>query len=469
MDTKRIPLWIGIWVGGIILVISLTALFRPNNLGSQARGDVQFGEPDAVFYLETAMNNGRMVFAGAAGDIDDAINPTLSVAKNDVVKIILLNGDGGTHDVAVPAFDALSDRIMRMQDATQIVFKVNAEGNFYYYCTVAGHRVAGMEGVLRVGAGSQPVAENAVSISRDPSDLPPPIDSRPPKRVQFDFVAQEVTGKLSNGASYDYYTFNGQVPGPFLRVRENDQVEIHLTNPDTNTSAHSIDFHAVTGPGGGAAVMSVSPGNEKSFTFKALKPGLYVYHCATPMVAHHIANGMYGMILVEPESGLKPVDHEFYVMQQELYTKERVGKGGHLEFDSQKLMDETPEYFVLNGAVGSLTSKYPMDVKTGETARIFFGVGGPNKVSSFHIIGEIMDAVYANGSMGTAPMQDIQTTLVAPGSATIAELEFEVPGTYKIVDHALTRVERGLIGFINVTGPQNPEIFNAGQTKMVNR
>jgi nitrite reductase (NO-forming) len=228
---------------------------------------------------------------------------------------------------------------------------------------------------------------------------------------------------------------------------------------------HSVDFHAVTGPGGGAVATQTVPGGETMFTFKAINPGLYVYHCATPMVAHHIANGMYGLILVEPEGGLPPVDREFYVMQGELYTAQPFGSTGHLTDDTNKLLNEDPEYIVFNGASMALTSDaHTLKANVGETVRIFMGVGGPNFTSSFHVIGEIFDRVYDQASLTSNPLTDVQTTLVPPGGATMVEFKVEVPGRYILVDHALARLERGLAGFLIVEGAANPEVFDGEVT-----
>ena len=223
---------------------------------------------------------------------------------------------------------------------------------------------------------------------------------------------------------------------------------------------HSVDFHAVTGPGGGAAVTQTEPGKETTFTAKAINPGLYVYHCATPMVANHIANGMYGLILVEPEEGLPPVDREFYVMQGDIYTTGAYGDHGMQTTDVTKLLNEDPEYVVFNGAVGALTDQKPLKANVGETIRIFFGVGGPNLTSSFHVIGEIFDRVFDQASITSAPLTDVQTTLVPPGGATMVEFKLEVPGRFILVDHALSRLQRGLAGFLIVEGDPNPEIFD---------
>lgn len=224
------------------------------------------------------------------------------------------------------------------------------------------------------------------------------------------------------------------------------------------------DNHSTTGPGGGAAVTRAAPGQKKSFTFKALQPGLYVYHCATPMVAQHITNGMYGMILVEPEGGMEKVDHEFYIMQGELYTAQNHGSKGLHEFSLDKMLDEEPEHMMFNGNMNSLTKIHKMEVDVGDTVRIFFGVGGPNLVSSFHVIGEIFDKVYDQASITSAPLTDVQTTLVPPGGATVVELKTEYPGNYTIVDHALSRVEKGLAGVLTVKGKADSAIFSSDET-----
>ncbi|MGJ3261525.1 MAG: copper-containing nitrite reductase [Rhodospirillales bacterium] len=309
-----------------------------------------------------------------------------------------------------------------------------------------------------IGLGSPVDAAAAESIVRDPAEVPAPITRTEPKTLKVTLETVERVAELNDGSEYRFWTFNNQVPGPMLRARVGDTIEVTMKNADDSWMAHNVDFHAVTGPHGGGSATMAMPGESKSFSFKALKPGLYVYHCATPTVAQHIANGMYGMILIEPEGGLPKVDKEFYVMQGELYTVEPIGTPGELTEDYDRLIDELPTHYVFNGKVGGLVKDKPLTAKVGETARIYFGVGGPNKTSSFHVIGEIFDKIYDLGGVKSVT-EDVQTVTVAPGGATIADIKFEVPGTYVIVDHALSRVEKGLAGHIKVDGPENPAIF----------
>ncbi|PWG01749.1 copper-containing nitrite reductase [Sphingosinicella humi] len=299
-------------------------------------------------------------------------------------------------------------------------------------------------------------------IVREASDLPGPLTRRGPQTVKVDLETVEVTGQLADGSTYHYWTFNGKVPGPFVRVRVGDTVEVRMKNADDSAIMHNVDFHAVTGPGGGAAATMAAPGESKGFTFKALAPGLYVYHCAAPMVAQHIANGMYGMILVEPEEGLPAVDREFYVMQGEIYTEEAHGSEGALTESIDKLLAEQPEYYVFNGAADGLIKK-PLQAKVGETVRVFFGVGGPNKTSSFHVIGEIFDRAYPLASITSAPMTDVQTITVPPGGAAVTEFKLDVPGRFVLVDHALSRMERGLKALLVVDGDERADLFKSHQ------
>jgi nitrite reductase (NO-forming) len=418
--------------------------------------------PGIRYTLRSGIADGRMVFIGVGGTIDGQVNPLLSAAEGQVVQVTLINGEGAEHDVVFDGQGAAgsSPHIVGRGASTNIAFVAGKAGDYAYFCSVPGHRLAGMEGQFLVTP--QPPAETVVQadISRQSTEVPPPIGKRGPQTVRVDLVTVELEGRLAEGTTFGYWTFNGKVPGPMLRVQVGDTVEVHLKNAENSGMVHSVDFHAATGPGGGAASTQANPGETKTVKFKALVPGLYVYHCATPMVAHHIANGMYGMILVEPEGGLPPVDHEFYVMQGEIYTAQPFGQRGSLDFDVEKLLNERPEYFVFNGSVGALSKLHPLHAKVGETVRFYFGVGGPNFTSSFHLIGEIFDKVYNLGGAMSEPLHGIQTVTVPAGGAVITEVKLDVPGNYTLVDHALSRMERGLVGILHVEGATNPDIYD---------
>jgi nitrite reductase (NO-forming) len=416
--------------------------------------------PDARFTLRSGIADGRMAYVGQGGTIDGKVNPVLTAVEGQVVQLTLINGEGAEHDIVFPDQNTTSPRVTGKGASTTIAFRADKSGDFIYFCSVPGHQLAGMQGQFLVTPRPPPQTVVEADISREPTDVPPPIVKRDPQTVRVDLLSVELEGRLAEGTTFGYWTFNGKVPGPLIRVRVGDTIDIHLKNSADSSMIHSVDFHAATGPGGGAAALQVDPGKELSMTWKALVPGLYVYHCATPMVAEHIANGMYGMILVEPEGGMTPVDREFYVMQGEIYSDMPFGQHGSAEFSVEKLLNERPEYFVFNGSVGALTRLHPLKAKVGETVRIFFGVGGPNYTSSFHVIGEIFDKVYSMGGLQTAPLEGIQTVTVAPGGAVITEFKTQVPGNYTLVDHALARAERGLSGILSVEGPPNPEIYN---------
>ena len=303
-----------------------------------------------------------------------------------------------------------------------------------------------------------------------PPMVPPPIDRRSPATVLVDLETTEEKGTLANGVEYTFWTFGGTVPGPFIRVREGDTVKLRLRNHHGSVNPHSIDLHAVTGPGGGAAVTQVAPGEDATFEWKALNPGLYVYHCATPHIPVHVANGMYGTILVEPAAGLSRVDREYYIVQGEFYTKDRTGMPGHQPFDAGKARDERPEYVVFNGRMGSMLDERALTAKTGETVRLFVGNGGPNLVSSFHVIGEVFDRVYPEAAMGGDVRKNVQTTLVPAGGATIVEFKVEVPGRLMFVDHSLSRaLDKGAVGMMVVHGDERPDLFRSLSPEIARR
>ncbi|HWO07185.1 MAG TPA: copper-containing nitrite reductase [Candidatus Paceibacterota bacterium] len=301
--------------------------------------------------------------------------------------------------------------------------------------------------------------ERIPDIARSSLDVPPPTGRTEPTDVHIELTTKEVLSEIAPGVMLNYWTFDGTVPGPMLRVREGDTVTLTLHNDPSSLHMHSIDLHAVTGPGGGATVTDVMPGESKTMQFKALNPGLYVYHCAHPNVANHMAHGMYGLILVEPKEGLPPVDKELYVMQGEFYTAGSRGTKGLQVIDAGKMLDGNPEYVVFNGRTGAI-SKDKVVVNQGEKVRMYVGNGGVNLVSSFHLIGEIFDTVYPEAAIGSEPHKNVQSTIVPAGGATIVEFTADVPGTYVLVDHALARLDKGAWGTLQIIGEPRPDIFD---------
>jgi nitrite reductase (NO-forming) len=317
-------------------------------------------------------------------------------------------------------------------------------------------------GGSRSGDFGPPQGEPIQAVLTAPPLVPPATNRKTPAKVIVELEVIEVEKEIAEGVKYTFWTFGGTVPGSFIRVRQGDTVEFHLKNHPSSKMPHNIDLHGVTGPGGGAASSFTAPGHRSQFTFKALNQGLYVYHCATAPVGMHVANGMYGLILVEPPEGLSPVDHEFYVMQGDFYTVGKYREKGVQPFDMQKAIDENPTYVLFNGAETALTGPNALKAKTGERIRMFVGNGGPNLVSSFHVIGEIFDKVQYEG--GTHFQENVQTTLIPAGGAATVEFHTEVPGKYVLVDHSIFRAfNKGALALLEVAGEENLAIYSGKQ------
>ena len=328
--------------------------------------------------------------------------------------------------------------------------------------TAATATTAPDTGGSRSGDFGPPQGEPVQAVLTSPPLVPPPTGRHAPAKVIVELEVREVEREIAAGVKYTFWTFGGTVPGSFIRVRQGDTVEFHLKNHPTSKMPHNIDLHGVTGPGGGAASSFTAPGHKTTFTFKALNQGIYVYHCATAPVGMHVANGMYGLILVEPPEGLPKVDHEYYVMQGDFYTVGKYREKGHQAFDMQKAIDENATYVLFNGAEAALTGPNALKAKTGERIRLFIGNGGPNLVSSFHVIGEIFDKVQQEG--GTHPQENVQTTLIPAGGASIVEFHTEVPGNYIMVDHSIFRAfNKGALAILEVAGDLRADIYSGKQ------
>jgi nitrite reductase (NO-forming) len=317
-------------------------------------------------------------------------------------------------------------------------------------------------GGSRQGDFGPPQGEPIHAVLTSPPNVPPPTKRNYPAKVIVELEVKEVDMEIAEGSTYTFWTFGGTVPGSFVRVRQGDTVEFHLKNHPDSKMPHNIDLHGVTGPGGGAASSFTAPGHQSQFTFKALNQGIYVYHCATAPVGMHVANGMYGLILVEPPEGLSPVDHEYYVMQGDFYTVGKYREKGHQAFDMQKAIDENATYVLFNGSESALTGPRALKADVGQHIRLFVGNGGPNLISSFHVIGEIFDRVQQEG--GTHPQENVQTTLIPAGGAAIVEFHTEVPGNYILVDHSIFRAfNKGALALLEVKGDPRPDIYSGKQ------
>jgi nitrite reductase (NO-forming) len=311
-----------------------------------------------------------------------------------------------------------------------------------------------------------PQGEPIKAVLTSPPKVPPATGRSAPAKVIVELEVVEKEMPISEGVSYTFWTFGGTVPGSFIRVRQGDTVEFHLKNAPDSKMPHNIDLHGVTGPGGGAASSFTAPGHQSQFTFKALNAGLYVYHCATAPVGMHVANGMYGLILIEPPGGLPKVDREYYVMQGDFYTVGKYREKGSQPFDMQKAIDERATYVLFNGSEGSMTGDKALTAKTGETVRLYVGNGGPNLVSSFHVIGEIFDKVWFEG--GNKFQENVQTTLIPAGGAAMMEFHLEVPGSYVLVDHSILRAfNKGALAILKVEGPENKAIYSGKEVDEV--
>jgi nitrite reductase (NO-forming) len=293
-----------------------------------------------------------------------------------------------------------------------------------------------------------PIQGQEIAVSTSAPAVPPPIARTFATKVIVEIEIREHVGELAEGVQYLYWTFGDEVPGKFYRVREGDLVEVHLHNHPDNSLAHNIDFQSATGPSGGGDASFVAPGYSSVFAWRALRPGLYLYQCSAEPAGVHVANGMFGLILVEPRRGLPKVAHEYQIVQSEFYTEGRFGDRGAQRFSADKALKEQPDYVLFNGRVGALTGENALKASVGERVRIFFGNAGPNLLSSFRVAGE--------------------ATAVPAGGSAIVEFALEVPGDYPIVDHSLFRSHnKGTMGLLTVAGRENRMIFSGTTVQAV--
>jgi nitrite reductase (NO-forming) len=404
-------------------------------------------------------------FVGVGGAIDGLRDPTLYVGWGDNVTVTLVDGQAMEHDFYLNGYDVQTPILTGVNQSASLTFRATVKGSFGYICTIPGHAAAGMNGTLVVGytpiGAELPLTSSRVS--EDPSAIPPPITRNTSTTVDIYLHAVEETAEVEPGVSYTYWTYNGTVPGPFFRVRVGDTVTVHFSNDRTSSTNQSVDFQAVTGPGGGAAVTQTPPGGERNFTFLAMTPGLFVYQSGTPNIPTGIANGMFGMILVQPAQGLPAVAHEFYLMESELYLHWPIHTPGNQLFNGSALLGDDPTYVVFNGAFDSLTGAHALKVNVNDSIRIFFGEAGPNDFSAFSMVGATFNETYLYGDLTDPPTANLQTVPVPPGSTAMIDLTAVYPGNYSLIDHQLGDVAaKGALATLNVTGPANSSIFHTG-------
>lgn len=315
-----------------------------------------------------------------------------------------------------------------------------------------------------------PASEINVAVA---PEMPPAIARSTPAIVEVELEVVEGVTTIDPASGVEFETWGFKVaetdgavvsgtPGPVIRTRVGDVLRLTVTNPVGNANPHNIDLHAVTGPHGGGGATTVAPGESRTIEARMLYPGFFMYHCAYGDVPAHIAHGMYGGILVEPETPLPAVDHEWYLVQSEYYT---TGTEGTVSLDRQAVTDEDPTYVVFNGAVGSIADDNALQMAVGEKSRIYFVNAGLNLVSNFHPIGSHWDVVYPEAALLSEPIRGSQTTLIPAGGGTVVELIGQTPSTIVLVDHALSRAfDKGAVGHIVVTGEEQPEIFEETTT-----
>ncbi|CAH1203883.1 Copper-containing nitrite reductase [Paenibacillus plantiphilus] len=267
-----------------------------------------------------------------------------------------------------------------------------------------------------------------------------PIITREGQAVHIEMTAQVTDVEISKGVFYNAWTFNGTVPGPILRVKEGDTIHFTLRNMDPEVP-HSMDFHAVHAAPS-KKFIDIMPGEQGTFSYPANTPGVFMYHCGTKPVLAHIANGMYGVIIVEPKDGYpsdKEIDREYTIVQSEWYK----------EKDFEDFMNGEPEYVVFNGNDFTL-SEQPLLAKVGDTVRLYVNNVGPNEVSSFHIVGTIMDRVYIDGNPRNV-LYGMQTVLLPASGGAIVEFTVTEEGDYPIVTHQFDHASKGAVAILRVT------------------
>ena len=397
---------------------------------------------------ELEIHSFEMGFEPASFNIDQPGRYTVKLVNDGVLP----------HDITFPD----DTKIAANAGETQTGEVVIPEGGTTFLCSVPGHAAAGMKGTITVGAtaaethgggnqgGDHGGPAPATDVQPDPNaPAYTMFDATAPGALEgtthdIDLVIEEKEMTVANGFVQKVWTFGGSVPGPVIRVRVGDTVRVHLKNPTTNQLPHSIDFHA-SQVAWNDEMVSIAPGEELLYEWKADYAGVWMYHCGTAPALHHIANGMYGMVIVEPQEGLPAVDSEFAFVQSEWY----LGPQRDLvNLEKASAAAPAPDYVVFNG-VANQYSDHPLEIGTGERVRVFVLNAGPSVDSSFHVVGTIFDTVIKEGSVltrGNAGNWGAQAVDLAPAQGAVVEFQTAEDGMYPMVTHAFNFVGRGALG-----------------------
>jgi nitrite reductase (NO-forming) len=378
--------------------------------------------------------------------------------------IKFINDGAIQHDITFPNGAKLT---ANTKETKTMDIDVPAAG-LSFTCSIPGHADAGMKGMITVAGGSTASANPQATSAHSADDHggPPPEadvtadpnapayqlhDASAPAALSgtthdIDLVTEEKDMTVAPGFVQHVWTFNGSVPGPVIRVHIGDTVRIHLKNPAGSQMSHSVDFHA-SQVAWNDEMTSIKPGEEKLYEWKADYAGVWMYHCGTAPTLHHIANGMYGMVIVEPKEGLPKVDKEFALVQSEWYLGPQ---GQPVSLAKASAAAPAPDYVVFNG-VANQYKDHPLQVGTGERVRLFVLNAGPSVDSSFHIVGTIFDTVIKEGVVLTRDNPShygAQAVDLAPAQGAIIEFTTAEDGLYPVVTHAFNLVGRGALGLV---------------------
>jgi nitrite reductase (NO-forming) len=451
-----------------IVSIGIAALFVVAVAACGADGPDAAGSPGAA-------GSGAAGAAGAAdiapGDnvefvaTEFAFAPAAVMATAGSYSGTLVNNGTIEHDIKFDNGDAI---VAAAGETVEFDFDVPTEG-IRYICSIPGHAEAGMEGIIRTDA--TPAASAAAggggdvaTVEADP-DAPPydRRDPRAPKRgegdgftftpggapdggdlIDVEMVVEERLATVAEGYVQQIWTFNGTMPGPVIRTHVGDTVRVHLINPPEASVSHSLDFHA-SQVAWNDEMRSIAPGEELIYEFTTDYAGVWMYHCGTDPVLHHIANGMFGMVITEPAGGLPPMENEFFMVQHEWY----LGPQGEISsYAKMNVGAPAPDFVMFNGAAFQYRDT-PIEVPTGEEFRLFVLNVGPSIDSSFHIVGTIFDQVTKEGvhlNRGNDGNWGSQAVDLAPAQGAVIELQAAEDGLYPMVTDAFNFPGRGALG-----------------------